>query len=464
VTSAGGNGDEWLTALSKHVEGKPCVILRLNEADSAQLAESRSGFNEFTLARTHELLSSIHPPTVCIIFNAKPDWVRRHGETPHAHIGIVSSRGPITTLETRIKVKRAVRIAPATERELIRLLKQGQQADRLRERLKSKAPVVVLSPKLSRSLIESLASISENRAALRTVAESIHAPRRFTSMSAVQEDAVQTALKAFGLGSADRAERVELVEGRSTAISRIPVAEDGFVDESADDASISLSRRIPLLEDSVIEHDARSVPGYTLTSSDLTGRAVFRKGAETLQVITANRRDLEHVFGVDLIYLNVTKQNLVMVQYKMLEPNRPDGGSTDWVYRPDKGLADQIEKMKLFARQHAPSPNEYRLSPQVFYLKFVKRDASLTNGGIITPVDHYEQLSADPRCKGERGGVRISYESLQGRYMRQGAFVDLVKSGYIGAYTTDTQHLAALIQSVLDGDRAVVAAVQTTSA
>lgn len=456
------DNDSWLVELCQHVKARPCVLVRLDESDSERLAGSRGGFNEFTLARAHNLLSSIHPPTVCLIFNKKPEWVRRGDEQPHAHIGVISSRGAVTTLETRIKVKRAVRIEPATERQLIALMGTGTQATQLRKRFESDAPVVALAPKLSHAVIEALATLPANRSALRAVAESLHAPRRFSSLAAVQEDAVQTALKAFGLGAGDRAERVELIDDQSTALARIPVAEDGFTNESADDLSIPLSRRMPLLEDSAIEHDARSVPDYTLTSSDLTGRAVFRKGPETLQVITANRRDLEHVFGVDLIYLNMTKRNIVMIQYKMLESSDAKGQSPDWIYYPDQGLAGQIAKMKLFAEHNAPGPLEYRLSPQVFYLKFVKRDAALTNGSIITPIDHYEQLLADPSCRGKRNGVRVSYDSLNGRYMRQGAFVDLIRSGYIGAYAATTDHFAALIQSVLDGDRAVVAAVQTS--
>jgi hypothetical protein len=452
----------WLEDLCQHVEARPCVLLRLNEDDSRQLAASRGGFNEFTLARTHDLLSAIRPPTVCLIFNSTPEWLGRRGEKPHAHVGIVSSRSPITTLDTRIKVKRAVHIKPATEQELVSLLGTSAQAGQLRRKLESGDPVVVMSPKLSRGVIEALASIPSNKAPLRTVAESLYAPRRFTNLAAVQEDAVQTALKAFGLGSGDRAERVELVDGRSTALARIPLEEDAFGAQGPDEPTLMVARRTPLLEDSAIEHDARSVPGYTLTSSDLTGRAVFKKGPETLQVITANRRDLEHVFGVDLIYVNLTKRNIVMVQYKMLKANRPEGASTDWLYWPDQGLTDQIAKMKRFAVQNAPGPLEYRLSPQVFYLKFIKRDAAITNGSIITPIDHYEQLLADPACRGERNGVRISYDSLNGRYMRQGAFVDLIKSGYIGAYAATTDHFEALIQSVLDGDRALVAAIQTS--
>ena len=84
----------------------------------------------------------------------------------------------------------------------------------------------------------------------------------------------------------------------------------------------------------MVEHDARHMPGYDLVESHLTGRAVFTRNDQRLEIYTANRRDLEHVFGVDLIYLNASRQNIVMLQYKMLEPLRKDG-ETDWIYRPD---------------------------------------------------------------------------------------------------------------------------------
>lgn len=238
------------------------------------------------------------------------------------------------------------------------------------------------------------------------MAESLTAPKRYANFAALQEDAVQTTLKAFGLAASDRASRVDLVESQSTALARVP-----------------------LMEDSVIEHDARAVHGYTLSASHITGRALFEKGTEKLEVFTANRRDLEHVLGVDLIYLNLAKKNIVMVQYKMLEPNGRVGEPTDWLYRPDTKMADEVRRMRAFASTHAAGPLEYRLNPEVFYLKFVRRNGSLTNGSTITPVDHYERLLQDPFCKGSRGAVRISYNTLRGRYMRQGAFLDLIQSG-----------------------------------
>jgi hypothetical protein len=47
--------------------------------------------------------------------------------------------------------------------------------------------------------------------------------------------------------------------------------------------------------------------------------------------------------------------------------------------------------------------------------------------------------------------------------MRQGAFLDLIRSGYIGAHAETTQHLETLVEAVLANDRAVVAAIQTGS-
>ena len=111
---------------------------------------------------------------------------------------------------------------------------------------------------------------------------------------------------------------------------------------------------------------------------------------------------------------------------------------------------------------HPAGPHEYRLNPAVFYLKFVKRDGSLTGGGIITPIDHYQELCEDPKLKGPKDGLRISYDGLAGRYLRQGAFLDLIHSGYIGAHAETTAHLRTLVAAVLRNDRAVVAAIQTS--
>jgi hypothetical protein len=103
---------------------------------------------------------------------------------------------------------------------------------------------------------------------------------------------------------------------------------------------------------------------------------------------------------------------------------------------------------------------KYRLNPGAFYLKFVRKDGPIKKGGTFLPLDHYKLTLLDPLCTvGDRGGVRISYKSLSGRYMREDALIALLRSGYIGPHAERTDHFAALVRSLVDNDRAVVGAI-----
>lgn len=421
----------WLKTLTQLVEKRPIVVLRFDDEEWECLHESRRGVSEFTIARSHALLNHVRIPTPCLIQGGESDG------SEHLYFGLISSRSAVTTLESRIKIRRGVQIQPESTAELIQLVSERAHAENLKKRLCSPSPVVTLSPKLSNHLVERIASIEANRGPMRAVAESLAAPKQFNGAAALQEDAVRTALRAFGLSPGDQALSLELVKRRETALARVGI-----------------------MEDSVIEHDARHIPGYDLVQSDLTGRAVFERDDERLEVFTANRRPLESVFGVDLIYLNATRQNIVMLQYKMLEPIDNKAGNTDWIYRPDAKLDNEIRRMRKFPSGYPSDPLEYRLNPAVFYLKFVKRDGSISNGGIIMPIDHFEKLRTDPACQGPKNGLRVSYGSLSGRYLRQSAFLDLIRSAYIGGHAETTAHLKTLVEAVLKNGRAVVAAIQ----
>jgi len=54
----------------------------------------------------------------------------------------------------------------------------------------------------------------------------------------------------------------------------------------------------------------------------------------------------------------------------------------------------------------------------------------------------------------------VGYKALDGRYMRQKAFIDLLQAGYIGSDASTTEHLHALIDAVLSGDDSLIVAVQ----
>lgn len=422
---------QWLDDLLKLVGKKPLVVFQFDSAEWGRLRESRRGANEFTIARPHDLFEKVRVPTACLIIGEDED-------DSEVYFGLANSRSAVTTLESRIKVKRASRIQPTTKSGILDLITDERHARNFSERLASGVSVVGLSPKLSVHLIEKLAAIDANRGAMRTAIASLAAPKRFRGADALQEDAVQTALRAFGLSSDDQAVSLDLSAGQETALVRVNI-----------------------MEDSVVEHDARAFPEFELISSNVTGRAVFEKASERLEIFTANRRPLEHVFGVDLIYFNLTRQNIIMVQYKMLEPYETKGEQKDWIYRPDNKLDDEIARMRKFSAEHPLKPHEYRLNPQVYYLKFVKRNGALSNAGIVMPIDHFDKLRRDPSCKGPKGGVRVSFDTLAGRYLRQGPFLDLIRAGYIGATEETTAHLKAIVDTIVNGDRAVVAAIQS---
>lgn len=425
--------DEWLDNLKQLVLKKPIAVFQFEGDEWIRLRASRLGANEFTIARPHQMVEKVRATTACLI-------IGKDRNESEVLLGLVTPRTAVTTLESRIKVKRALQIQPSTKADLIKLITAKAHARNFRDRLNSSKSVVLLSPKLSEHLIEKLASIEDNRGAMRAVISSLSVPKYFRGNVAMQEDALQTALRAFGLSAGDKAVSLELAKDRSSALARVNI-----------------------MEDSVVEHDARTFPSFDLVGSDITGRAVFEKGRERLEVFTANRRPLEKVFGVDLIYMNVSRQNIVMVQYKMLERQERKDGDVDWIYRPDANLSSEISRMDKFSKKHPAGRYEYRLNPEVFYLKFVKRDGALSNAGIVLPIEHFKRLRADPASKGPKGAVRVSYESLAGRYLRQSAFLDLIRSGYIGATAMTASYLKELINAVVEGDRAVVAAIQSYS-
>lgn len=423
---------DWLAILNGVVRKKPIVLLRFDADEWGSLQESRGGTNRFTVARRHAARNAVRVPTVCLLVG------ENHAGEAEIHCGVLQSRTPVTTLESRLKVVAAQPVSPSSEEALLALVTDRALKPVFRRQLETEDSVITLSPAVSVHLVKKLSDLPESRRALRGAAASLDAPKRYSGNRALQEDAISLALKAFGLSLGDNAAVLEIADSEETGLAGVPVREDA-----------------------VIEHDARVVPGFTFIGSDLTGRAVFRNGNDVLEVITANKRPLEEAFGVDLIYLNARKHNVVMVQYKMLNPAR-SGYETDWLYRPDSQFNKEMARMKLFSDTHVPGQLEYRINPQVFYLRFVRRDAQLGRSAVTMPIDQFEVLRGDPACKGPKGAFRISYNTLDGRYLRQDGFLDLVSAGYIGAYAKGTGDLTTLIDATLKRNRAIVVAVQSS--
>ena len=418
----------WLDSLKGLVRCRPIVVLRFTSAEWLRLRESRRGLSEFSFTYPHSLVERVKTPAVCVLqLDSATDRELR--------IGIVRSRSAVATLDSRVKLTHTTELQHRNLTEILAALGEGRFATDLRNRIAADVSVMVLGPTLSERVVDVLAAEEANEAALHYVLAQLSVPTNYNGTIALQEDAVRSALKAFEIEPGD-ASLVDVAPDKETAIRRIWVSED-----------------------SVIEHDARSFPGFTLMRSDVTGRAMFEKRDERIEIITANKRPLEQVFGIDLILVNLVHSNIAMLQYKMLERVDAPGGSVDWIYRPDDQLENEIDRMRIFSKDLGPV-TDYRLNPEMFYLKFVKRDASIHSSAIITPLAHFDFLRSDANFRGEHGGFIVTYERLGGRYLREIPFLDLVRSGYIGARTATADQIKPLIDAVLRNERGVVAAIR----
>lgn len=344
-------------------------------------------------------------------------------------LGFLRGKAAIATLDTRLSFDLVAPIAPHSLEDLLTIAQEGLPASFIRGQITQTAAFDRIARVAGERLLEVVARYEDNLVPLRRILAELDRPSSYTDARAMQQDALRLALKAFG---ADEADSISLAGTTALATVR-------------------------LHEDAVIEHDARSVPGWVFAESDQTGRATFRRRDARLEVITANRRALERLFGVDLIYLNETRGSLVMVQYKMLE-NEGDG---PWRVPIDDQFKSELDRMRRLDLDLDPD-GPYRLHSGVFYLKFVRRRSSAQSAGILMSLGHFDQLLGSGAFDGPRGGLRLDYGDLAGHYLRGDGFVELVHSGYIGSRGATTEHLKSLVAAALDNDRAVVAAIQTT--
>jgi hypothetical protein len=378
------------------------------------------------------------------------------GEDSSLKLGLIRSIQATSTLESRVVFDLVRSIEPESLDILLDEVKSPTLKTAVRS-LRYEAPdFQAISPKLGETILQLIVTNPKNDLSLRQILAAIEKPKRYENALALQTDAIALALKAFG--ATEGATLLEL-SGPKTGLANIR-----------------------LVEDAVIEHDARWIPGWTLNESDVTGRALFFRGDEQLEVFTANKRPLEALFGVDLIYLNLKQRALVMVQYKMLEAagGRPrsgnlmdpheDGpnsaswngsiGEKAWIARVDTQFLEEINRMKKFEKDLSPD-GTYRLNAEIFFFKFVRRHSALEAAGILLSLGHLKHLLKRDEMKGPRGGLRLDFESLQGHYLRCDPFVELVRSGYIGSRGATTDHLETLLREVLLRGNGVVAAIHS---
>ncbi len=247
----------WINTITNLVGRKPLVIYRFSQEEWGAL-EYANRIQQFTIARIHSLTEKVRDLSVGILIGKMPI-----GDT-EAYIGLVKSCTAVTTLDSRIKFSAVRKVHPPTEEGILSLVTESSLKAILRSRLESQEPVIPLSPKLSVHLIKALAAIDANQKAMQAVIEQIESPKTYSGNSALQQDAVDLSLKAFGLPASASALLVSSADHRETALNRVETS-------YSRDSEYWRNKVVKVHEDSVIEHDARTVPGFKLMDSDLTG-------------------------------------------------------------------------------------------------------------------------------------------------------------------------------------------------
>ncbi len=418
-------------SLADHSKAHPLLLACLDKWTSSSIIGSHHGPIQFSFTTRHAVLDNLKPPCLCLFY------LKSEGGLS-AYMGIAKSKRAVTTLDSAIKISNSKIINPSEPAKLVANLSKKIYRAHLKQALSA---VSVLTPGLSRDIITKLGSDESNANAYEHLSLQLFGEKHLSRRGREQNDAIELALKVLGLDRQSLAAQIKITDESDSCLQFY-------------EAGIG--------EDNQIAHDTRIVPGYELFKSAATGHAVFVHGDDQLDIYTANRGPLERALGVDLIYANMTQRNIVMVQYKMLERESPvrSGVLPTWNFRPDTQFWDEWRRMN--ALQKVAVSSDYRFNSEPFYFKFTKRFGIGTPGSMILPREHLNIFLRSSDAKGPRGGLRVSYEGLRGRYLRETEFLAMIRSGYIGTTANQTTFLLPLIEGLI-GEReenALVYAVQ----
>lgn len=415
--------------IANWVKKKPIILIHFDKVFSESLYNSRQGFEHLTIVKPHSVFQDFKLPTVCLL--------EIHGsDATNCYLATATRKMAVSTFDSRLTIKKLRPINFPSMQMIEDKIDDKRMKKFFFKRIPPEGEFSHLSQKLSSKIIEIVSQNPDNQPALDTALSLLPRLRRTPNINWAQEDAIQSALGVFGIRGNAIPDQVALKRDSVSGLSLIGSY---------------------LYEDNVVHSDASRLPGFDAIANDVTGRAVFQKRNERLVIYTANKLPLEKMLGVDLIYINETRGNIVMVQYKMLEENEQKNGISDWIFRPDQQLINEIVRMKL--PSFGGPPKDYRLSRNPFFFKFVKRRiVDEVQHSFFISLDHLNQILASPEKNGPRGGIRISYKALNGTYLREADMLSLIRSGYIGTHRSETMVLAAIINEVAKGNRAVVLA------
>ena len=164
------------------------------------------------------------------------------------------------------------------------------------------------------------------------------------------------------------------------------------------------------LEDDLIAADLVRFrcAGFTSENCRESASVITERGIR-LTVINVNRKSLEEVHGVDLVYYDHINDQATAVQYKRrqrIDVNGPGRIRSDWVCRRKPELEKQLELMRQQPRPGAPSSADWRRSSIRWTFDFPRYLACSTRPGSRLPESlEFPLWCARGRARSRRGMV-----------------------------------------------------------
>ena len=219
-------------------------------------------------------------------------------------------------------------------------------------------------------------------------------------------------------------------------------------------------------EDDLLAADLRRFDD-SATLRDITGSIVEVADSNTrLIVMNVNRKRLEEVSGVDLVYYDETEDKAVAVQYKRMQRSRSISASSshsEWIYHRKSELLKQLRLMEeeSFSTERQPTADEWRLSSSPNFFKFtwpqrLRPDSKMLIPGMYVP-DEYIRLGIREGKfdDGPSGGFQITRKNT--RHFTSETFVELVRRCWLGTRRTDRSRLVEYARAVAEEHQVVLA-------
>lgn len=218
------------------------------------------------------------------------------------------------------------------------------------------------------------------------------------------------------------------------------------------------------LEEELLPLDLQRFNGKWIAKQTAASVAHFvdKRERSRLVVVSVNKKPIELIMGVDLLYWDLTHDAFTFVQYKRLERVAPTKRTDpkEWAYVRETELVKQLKLMP--AGRRAPSlAADWRAFDTPFWFKFVRGDAAAhlddkTLKGMHVPADWLRLAIKEGVLKtGPNGGFRVTYNNA--KYLGRTAFTQLISRGFVGTSRLGSKAFKKALRS---GKRELILAVR----